>query len=80
MKYLMINCREATFLMARKEEGRLSFKENAKLSIHTTMCSLCKKFQQQASNISEESKHIIADEELPDLARERIDRLMKEQY
>jgi anti-sigma factor ChrR (cupin superfamily) len=78
MKYLMINCREATFLMAKREEGKLSFVGRMKLSIHTSMCSLCKKFEKQASRIGKESKHVHAEDNLPAFAKERIERMLEE--
>ncbi len=74
MKYLMINCKEATFLMSKKEEGKLSLIEKFKLSIHTRMCTICKKFEQQTAAISIESKHIKAEEKLPLFSRENIRR------
>lgn len=72
MKYLMISCKEATFLMAKKEEGKLSFIRAIKLSIHTSMCSVCKTFEKQTARIVKESKHIHADDNLPLLAKGRI--------
>lgn len=78
MKYLMISCKEATFLMAKKEEGRLSFAEKFKLSIHTSMCSLCKRFEKQTSRIGKESKHVHAEDNLPVIAKEKIERLVDE--
>lgn len=74
MKYLMINCKEATFLMSKKEEGKLSLIEKFKLSIHTRMCAICKKFEQQTAAISIESKHIKAEGKLPSFSRENIRR------
>lgn len=78
MKYLMINCRKATYLMAKKEEGKLSFVGRMKLSIHTSMCSLCKKFEKQTSLIGKESKHVHAEDNLPAFAKERIERMLEE--
>lgn len=78
MKYLMINCKEATFLMAKKEEGKLSFIEGIKLSFHTSMCSLCRKFERQTIRIGKESKHVHAEDNLPSFAKERIERMLDE--
>lgn len=79
MKYLMVNCKEATFLMAKKEEGKLSFKERIKLTMHTSMCSLCRKFEKQTSKIAEESRHVHGEDEMPAFARERIEKMIEEQ-
>lgn len=78
MKYLMVNCKEATFLMAKKEEGLLSLTEKWKLAMHTSMCAYCKEFERQASRIGKESKHIHAQEELPAVAKEKMERMFKD--
>lgn len=78
MKYLMVNCKEATFLMAKKEEGKLSFMESIKLSMHTSMCSFCRKFEKQTSTIAIESKHVHAEDNLPVFAKERIEKMFEE--
>lgn len=79
MKYMMINCKEATFLMAKKEEGKLSLIGRIKLSVHTSMCSLCKKFEKQTIRIGKESRHVHAEDNLPVFAKERIGRMLDEQ-
>ena len=73
----MINCKEATFLMAKKEEGKLSFMGRMKLSVHTSMCSLCKKFEKQSAKIATESKYINAEKPLPRNVKERIEQNLK---
>jgi hypothetical protein len=78
MKYLMIGCREATYLMAKKEEGKLSFAGTIKLSFHTSMCSFCRRFERQSSLIGKESKHVHAEDNLPDFTKERIERMLDE--
>ena len=78
MKYLMVNCNEATFFMAKKEEGKLTFFQIAKLSMHTSLCSFCKKFEKQTSKIAQESKHVHAEDNLPAFAKERIKKILEE--
>lgn len=51
MKYLMLNCRQACLLMAKKEGGKLSFADNIRLKMHTSMCSICRKFEEQSQVI-----------------------------
>ena len=80
MKYLMISCKEATFLTAKKEEGKLSFREKLKLMFHLSMCTYCKRFEKQASEICKESIHITAEEPLPDLAKEKIKKMLEEHF
>ncbi len=74
----MINCQEATFLMAKKEEGKLSFMGRINLSIHTFMCSLCKKFEKQTSKIGKESRHIHGDDDLPEYAKKRMEKMLED--
>ncbi len=79
MKHLMLNCNEATLLMAKKEEGKLSLKARIQLAMHLSMCSLCRKFEKQSHLIGEESKHVHAEEKLPGDLKEKIKRILEEQ-
>mgnify|MGYP001573619069 FL=1 len=72
LKYLMVSCKEATLLMAKNEEGKLSFMQKIHLSVHTSMCALCKKFEVQTAKIAKESKHIEAEDKLSEMAKERM--------
>ena len=76
MKYLIISCKEATFLTAKKEEEKLSFLQGIKLTFHASMCIYCKRFEKQSSEICKESRHIKAEEPLPDLTREKIEKML----
>lgn len=78
MKYLMISCKESTFLTAKKEEGKLSFAEKLKLMFHISMCKYCKRFEKQSSEIRKEIRHIHAEASLPDLTREKIEKILNE--
>ena len=78
MKYLIISCNEATFLTAKKEEAKLSFLQRIKLTFHTSMCTYCKRFEKQSSEICTESRHIRAEDPLPDLTREKIEKMLDE--
>ena len=76
IKYLMGNCQDATMLMAKREEGRLSFKETLKLSLHISMCKFCYKFEKQTCKIADESKHVHADQGLSAFAKEKIEKML----
>ena len=78
MRYLMISCKDATMLTAKNEEGKLSFGERMKLGMHTSMCSLCKKFEKQAHTIAIESKEVMDDAELSEPAKERIQKMLSD--
>ncbi len=76
MKFFMLSCNEATFLMAKKEEGKLTFFERIKLLFHTSMCRFCRLFEKQTKQIREESRHIHAEEGLPDAVKVRMQQLI----
>ena len=78
MKYLMLNCKEATLLMAKKEEGKLSFILKLQLFMHTSMCSFCRIFEKQTKQISKESKHVHAEESMSAAANDRIIKMIDE--
>lgn len=78
MRYLMISCKDATMLTARNEEGKLSLSEKFKLRMHTSMCSICKKFEKQAHTIAIESKEVMADAELSEPVKQRIQKMLSE--
>lgn len=78
MRYLMISCKDATMLTAKNEEGKLSLGERMKLGMHTSMCSLCKKFEKQAHSIAIESKEVMADVELSEPVKQRIQKMLSE--
>jgi hypothetical protein len=80
MKFLMISCKEASFLTAKKEEGKLSFGESLKLWFHTSMCEFCTRFYKQMRRIGGESPHVHSEEELSPAGRERIEQLIRDQY
>lgn len=61
MKYIMLNCNEATYLMSMKDEGKLNFIKRFQLFLHTSMCDLCRKFEKQSLDINSESKHLHAE-------------------
>ncbi len=73
----MLNCRDATLLMAKKEEGMLSLSERIKLSLHTALCSFCRSFEVQASRIGKESSQLNSDTNLSPVAKERIKKILE---
>ena len=77
MKYMMVSCQEATMLMAKKEEGKLSFFGRINLMIHTSMCSICRKFEKQTSEMAHECKHVEGDKNLSESAKERMGKLFE---
>ncbi len=44
---LMITCKDATHLISKKEEKKLSAKQNIKLLLHLFLCKVCNFFFKQ---------------------------------
>lgn len=47
------NCKQATLLSLKKEEGKLSLMESLKLSYHLLHCDPCQKFIEQSHQINQ---------------------------
>lgn len=78
VKNMIIHCHEATYFMAKKEEGKLSLRDRLKLSLHTSICAACKKFEKQTTRIKEESQAISASDTLPTPTRERMKKSLQD--
>jgi hypothetical protein len=52
IKKIQYNCREATYLIEKRQHVRLSIKERIHLLIHLSGCSVCRLFQQQSRMIN----------------------------
>lgn len=48
---MMINCEKATRLMSDAQERPLNLKEKTELRFHTMMCSGCRRFGEQMSQL-----------------------------
>lgn len=60
----MLSCLKAAALIDRKEEKKLSWKENSMLKMHTAMCDACSSYEKQSNLISKAlHKHIHSHEE-----------------
>lgn len=44
---IWLSCEQATFLMSKKEERTLAFKEKLQLGLHLRICDFCSRFQKQ---------------------------------
>lgn len=77
MKSLMISCEKATFLISKKEEGKLTTKERMILFIHLAMCKFCKLFEKQSAFISTETKHFYSAAELTHEDKIRIEKSLE---
>jgi hypothetical protein len=48
LKKIRYNCKEATFLIEKKQIAGLTIREKIRLKIHLAGCSVCRVFQQQS--------------------------------
>lgn len=48
LKEIIYNCRQATFLIEKKQLTTLTLREKLELKIHLTGCSVCRVFQRQS--------------------------------
>lgn len=54
----MISCKEATYLISKKEEGKLTLAERLKLSVHLAICGICRAFEKQSEFIAHHATHV----------------------
>lgn len=54
----MIKCKEATYLVVKKEEHNLSLGEWLKLKLHLMLCRFCRAFVRQSSYIAGQAGHV----------------------
>ncbi|MBL0309942.1 MAG: hypothetical protein IPP77_09770 [Bacteroidetes bacterium] len=56
LKTMMLNCEQATFLVTKREQKKLSFKERFDLMLHLSMCKFCSLFAKQSAFIARQLK------------------------
>jgi len=61
IKKIQYNCREATYLIEKRQHVRLTIKERLHLVIHLSGCSVCRLFQRQSRMINRVVKRMFAD-------------------
>ncbi|MEO7444802.1 MAG: hypothetical protein ABIT96_11575 [Ferruginibacter sp.] len=52
----MLNCKEATLLVIKKEQGKLGLMNRLSLSFHLFLCKYCRWFSRQSSLINHLAK------------------------
>lgn len=72
MRFFMISCKKATYLVSKKEENRISWWESWQLRAHLGICSLCRKFEQQSGFIGRMAKQVTMHEPLSTEKKEKI--------
>lgn len=53
----MITCKSASFLVSKKEEGKIGLIENYQLKIHLSICRLCRLFEKQGWLLKNNAPH-----------------------
>ena len=77
MSLLNISCKKATYLISKKEQGKISL---LTLWLHLGICSLCKRFEKQTGFIIKQAKHTHTEEKLSEEAKERISKVLDSSY
>lgn len=75
-KSIIYNCRKATFLIDKRVEGKINFREQIELRIHLAGCDVCKLYVKQSAKISDMIKQLL---NTPSAADVRLDDHFKEQ-
>ena len=52
-KKIVFDCKQATLLSLKRNEGTITFVERLKLSYHLLYCSPCRKFMEQSAEIDQ---------------------------
>jgi len=73
----MMHCKKATFLLSKKEEAKLTWLEQVRLTAHLGICQSCKRFEKQTILITCLIREIRKKETLPDNVKENIQAQLK---
>ncbi|MBD1394206.1 hypothetical protein [Mucilaginibacter glaciei] len=58
-KDIIYNCRQATYLIEKRELIKLTFKEQIELRMHLVGCDMCKLYVKQSRKINEMVKQLL---------------------
>lgn len=87
IKQIAYNCRKATFLIEKKQVGKITLREKLELKIHLAGCSVCRIFEEQSKTINQMVKNIFnnqqheepgLDENFKKILNERIKQKLNE--
>ncbi len=74
-----VSCREATYLLSLKEEGKLGYYQNFRLYTHMIWCKMCQAFVKQNQYIINQANKINTDDVLaPDFKLQLASRINNE--
>ena len=55
---IMISCHEAAYLIAKRQEDKLTFIERSKLALHLIHCKQCRRFNKQTRQVAKSIKNM----------------------
>jgi len=76
LKKIQYNCKQATFLIEKRQLTKLTFREAIELRIHLAGCSVCRLFDQQSHIINALVKQLLKDADKHEI---RLDDQYKQQ-
>ena len=59
LKNIIYNCKQATYLIEKRELTKLTFKEGVELRVHLVGCDMCKLYVKQSQKINEMIKQLL---------------------
>jgi predicted anti-sigma-YlaC factor YlaD len=68
----IIPCKQATFLMSKREEHALTLVETVQLYIHLLVCEFCRRFLKQTKLITKASKRVTSNEYLTSEEKQKM--------
>ncbi|MFY7900317.1 MAG: hypothetical protein ACOVNY_09040 [Chitinophagaceae bacterium] len=71
-KFLNITCKQATYLLSKKEEGKLTWLDKWRLSRHLVICYVCELFEIQTNFITKHAHDYVADASMPESSKQQI--------
>jgi hypothetical protein len=74
-----VPCREATYLLSLKEEGKLGRYQTFRLFTHMIWCKMCQEFEKQNKLIINNLNKINSDSVLPENFKLTLDLKIKEE-
>lgn len=80
IKKIAYNCRKATFLIEKKQIGKITLREQLELKIHLAGCSVCKTFERQSIMINRMVQQLIHAAHQPEIKLDdQVKREMQQQ-
>lgn len=73
-----MDCREATYLISKQQEGSIGFFERIRLNLHLRACRFCKGFKEDLHRIRENIQLGLKSGEVQALSRERKEKIKQE--